>query len=125
MNKGLEDVADLGRELERQAIKAGYGSTVNPASVQKLVDAIVDYQVESKKMIEDLRKESDESSKEIAKIVEDGKKRHQEAVLSYQKTAQKKYDKGGFDLIKRPVESKNPLAIREISTERETNYNCK
>ena len=84
MNKGLEDIADLGRELERQAIKAGYGSTVSPKSVQKLVDAIVDYQVESKKMIEDLREEADESSKEIAKIVEDGKKRHQEAVLSYQ-----------------------------------------
>jgi len=87
MNKGLEDIADLGRELERQAIKAGYGSTVNPKSVQKLVDAIVDYQVESKKMIEDLRVEADESSKEIARIVEDGKKRHQEAVLSYQKEA--------------------------------------
>ncbi len=87
MNKGLEDIADLGRELERQAIKAGYGSTVSPKSVQKLVDAIVDYQVESKKMIEDLREEADESSKEIAKIVEDGKKRHQEAVLSYQKAA--------------------------------------
>ena len=30
VNKGLEDVADLGRELERAALKAGYGSTIDP-----------------------------------------------------------------------------------------------
>ncbi len=29
VNKGLEDVAELGRELERAALKAGYGSTIS------------------------------------------------------------------------------------------------
>lgn len=84
VNKGLEDVASLGRELEKQAIKAGYGSTISPKSVQKLVDAVVDYQLESKKLIEEMRKEADQSQKEISQIVEDGKKRHQEAILHYQ-----------------------------------------
>ena len=32
VNKWLEDVADLGNELERAALKAGYGSTINPES---------------------------------------------------------------------------------------------
>ena len=86
VNKGLEDVASLGRELERQAIKAGYGSTINPDSVQKLVDAIIDYQVESKKLIEELRVEADKSSKEITQIVEKGKKKHQAAILNYTST---------------------------------------
>ena len=86
VNKGLEDVADLGRELERAALKAGYGSTVNPQSVQKLVDAIVNYQKESREMIEQLRDESEKSAKEIEVIVEDGKKRYRDAVTKY-KTA--------------------------------------
>ena len=83
VNKGLEDVADLGRELERAALKAGYGSTVNPQSVKKLVDAIVDYQTESRKMIEELREQSAADTKEIERIVEDGKKRFKEAVVRH------------------------------------------
>ena len=83
VNKGLEDVADLGRELERAALKAGYGSTVNPQSVQRLVDAIVNYQTESRQMIEELRAQSEADTKEIERIVEDGKKRFKEAVIRH------------------------------------------
>lgn len=80
VNKGLEDIADLGRELERAALRAGYGSTINPESVQKLVDAITGFQVESLQMIAELRKESEESTKEIRKTVEAGKKKYQETL---------------------------------------------
>jgi hypothetical protein len=83
VNKGLEDVAELGRELEREAIKAGYGSTISPASVEKLVQAISDYQVESLNMIAELRKESEESSKAIRKVVEEGKRKYQETLARY------------------------------------------
>ncbi len=83
VNKGLEDVADLGRELERAALKAGYGSTINPESVQKLVDAISDFQIESLQMIAQLRKESDESTKAIRKSVEEGKKKYQETLARH------------------------------------------
>lgn len=83
LNKGLEDVADLGRELERAAMKAGYGSTIKAESVQKLVDAITAFQVESLTMIADLRKESEQNAREIRRVVEDGKRRYQETVARY------------------------------------------
>ena len=83
VNKGLEDVATLGRELERAALKAGYGSTIDPESVQKLVDAISSFQIESLEMIAELRKESDESTKAIRKSVEQGKKKYQETLARH------------------------------------------
>lgn len=83
VNKGLEDIADLGRELERAALKAGYGSTINPESVQKLVDAISGFQIESLEMIAQLRKESEQSTKEIRRAVEEGKKKYQETLAKH------------------------------------------
>ncbi len=83
VNKGLEDVAELGRDLERAALKAGYGSTISPESVEKLVTAITDYQVESLRMIADLRKESDQNAKEIRRVVEEGKKKFQETLTHF------------------------------------------
>lgn len=92
-NKGIEDIAELGRDLEKAALKAGYGSTISSQSVQKLVDAIVKYQVESKQTIEQLREESEKNSEEIAKIVEEGKQKCRNAIynfanqVEYKKTA--------------------------------------
>ncbi|MDH3583855.1 MAG: cell surface protein [Phycisphaerae bacterium] len=82
-NKGLEDVSELGRELERAALKAGYGSTISPESVQKLVDAIAGYQVESLEMIARLRKESEENAREIRRVVEEGKRRYQQTLARF------------------------------------------
>ena len=83
VNRGLEDVAELGRELERAALKAGYGSTIDPESVQKLVDAISGFQIESLEMIAELRKESEESTKAIRKSVEEGKKKYQDTLAKH------------------------------------------
>jgi len=83
VNKGLEDISTLGRELERAALKAGYGSTINPASVQKLVDAIAGFQVESLEMVATLRKESEEATRQIRASVEEGKRKYQETVAKH------------------------------------------
>ena len=83
VNKSLEDVSELGRELERAALKAGYGSTISSDSLEKLVHAISDYQVESLQMIATLRKESEENAREIRRVVEAGKKRYQESLAKF------------------------------------------
>jgi len=83
VNRGLEDVAELGTALEGAALRAGYGSTYNPQSVQKLVDAVVSYQEESRKTIEQLRTESTKNAQEISAIVEAGKKRARDAIVRY------------------------------------------
>jgi hypothetical protein len=83
VNRSLEDVADLGRELERAALRAGYGSTINPESVQKLVDAISSFQVESLEAVAQLRKESEQNAKEIRRVVEEGKRRFQETMARF------------------------------------------
>ena len=83
VNKGLEDVAELGRDLERAALKAGYGSTIDPKSVEKLVQAITDYQVDSLKLIANLREESETNAREIRRVVEAGKQRVQETVAKF------------------------------------------
>ncbi|PIV45048.1 MAG: cell surface protein [Candidatus Nealsonbacteria bacterium CG02_land_8_20_14_3_00_37_10] len=82
-SKGIEDIADLGVQLEKEALKAGYGPTINKDSVQKLVDAIVNYQIESIDIIEKLRKESTENAKEIEMIVNEGKRKYKEAIDNY------------------------------------------
>lgn len=83
VNKSLEDIAGLGRELEREALKAGYGSTVSPESLEKLVTAISDYQIESLQMIAELRKESEANAKQIRKVVEEGKRKYQETLAKF------------------------------------------
>lgn len=83
VNKSLEDVAELGRELERAALKAGYGSTVSPESLAKLVKSISDYQIESLQMIAELRKESEENAREIRRVVEEGKARYQSTLSKF------------------------------------------
>lgn len=83
LNKGIEAVANLGNNLEKAALKAGYGSTTDPASVQKLVDAVVNYQIESRQLIKQYRDESTKQSQEVEAIVEEGKKKVAELEQKY------------------------------------------
>ncbi len=89
MNKGLEDIAELGNKLERAAIQAGYGSTYNPESVKKLIDSIVSFQEESLSDIRRLRTESTENVKIVGQIVDEGKQRYKAAFEKFYSGQQK------------------------------------
>ena len=81
INKGIEQVATLGRDLEKAAVEAGYGKSLSSDAVQKLVDSIVAYHTETARDIDRLREESTNNANEIERIVEDGKRRTRNAIL--------------------------------------------
>ncbi len=82
-NKGLEDIAAISGNLERAAIEAGYGATINASSVQKLVDAIVSFQTESVRMIAEARERATQNAGEVERIVNDGKQKYKKALETF------------------------------------------
>ncbi len=75
IEQSLETLADIGVKVQEEALKAGYGPTVRAASVQKLVDSVVQYQENSRAIIEEMRVLATKNSEEIREAVEDGKRR--------------------------------------------------
>ncbi|WP_153768439.1 cell surface protein [Labrenzia sp. CE80] len=75
VNKSLETLAEIGDAVQTEALKAGYGPTVQAASVKKLVDSVVNFQVHSREIINEMRDMSTKNSEEIRTAVEDGKRR--------------------------------------------------
>ncbi|MBN9671354.1 cell surface protein [Roseibium aggregatum] len=75
VNKSLETLAEIGDEVQKKALEAGYGPTVAAASVKKLVDSVVNFQVQSREIITEMRDMSTKNSEEIRLAVEDGKRR--------------------------------------------------
>lgn len=81
--EGIKDIAAMTGKLE-EAVKVGYGKTIDSGAVKVLVDAIVDYQTKSIQWIGESRKLATENASLIENIVEDGKKRYSNAILNYQ-----------------------------------------
>ncbi|WP_421983734.1 cell surface protein [Roseibium sp.] len=75
INKSLETLAEIGDAVQKEALKAGYGPTVAAASVKKLVDSVVNFQVQSREIISEMRDMSTKNSEEIRNAVEEGKRR--------------------------------------------------
>lgn len=75
VNKSLETLAEIGDAVQEAALKAGYGPTVQAASVKKLVDSVVNFQINSRTIINEMREMSTKNSEEIRLAVEDGKRR--------------------------------------------------
>lgn len=88
INSGLEDVAEMGGKLEEAGIKAGYGATLSPESVSKLVESIVKYQETSRQLIEQMRDDATKNAKEIDQIVNDGASRCARAIAKYSQPSQ-------------------------------------
>ena len=75
VNKSLETLAEIGDAVQKKALEAGYGPTVAAASVKKLVDSVVNFQIQSREIITEMRDMSTKNSEEIRTAVEDGKRR--------------------------------------------------
>ncbi len=80
MNKGLEDLARTGGAQLEAGLRAGYGSTLQTSSVKALADAVVEFQASTIKLVDELRKESTQTAREIEAAAEDGKRRFVELV---------------------------------------------
>jgi ribosomal protein S25 len=86
VNKSLETMADIGAKVEERALEAAHGPTVRAEALQKLVDAVVEYQTTSRSTIKELRQANTANVQEIERIVEDGKQRARQAVVRYEST---------------------------------------
>ena len=75
MKKKFQDKKKQKNEVQKKALEAGYGPTVAAASVKKLVDSVVNFQVQSREIIDEMREMSTKNSEEIRTAVEDGKRR--------------------------------------------------
>jgi hypothetical protein len=75
ISKSLEDLAEIGGKVQEEAIKAGYGPTIRSDAVKGLVDSVVNFQVRSLEIIEEMRHLSTQNADEIRTAVEEGKQR--------------------------------------------------
>ena len=75
VSRSLEDLADIGGQVQKAALEAGYGPTIRAEAVKKLVDSVVSYQEHSREIIDEMRELSTRNAKEIGEAVEDGKRR--------------------------------------------------
>jgi len=81
INKGLESISTSGSKQLEEGLRAGYGSTIKAESLRTLMEAIINYQESSHKLIAELRNESISNAQEIDRIVEDGKQRFNNIIL--------------------------------------------
>ena len=75
VNQSLEVLSEVGGKVQEAAVRAGYGPTIRAESVRKLVESVVNFQVKSRVIIEEMRKQSTANAQEIREVVEEGKQR--------------------------------------------------
>ncbi|MGI9521084.1 MAG: cell surface protein [Hyphomicrobiaceae bacterium] len=75
VSESLDTLSEIGGKVQEEAIKAGYGPTVKAEAVKKLVDSVVNFQIRSREIIEEMRIMATRNSEEIRDAVEDGKRR--------------------------------------------------
>lgn len=75
MNRSLETLSEIGSQVQEEALRAGYGPTLQAESVKKLVDSVVNFQERSREIIAEMRELSTKNAQEIRDAVEDGKRR--------------------------------------------------
>ena len=76
MNESIETLANVGDDVLMQGTRAGYGPSLRAESVEKLVDAIADYQQRTYETTREMRQLATDNADEIARLVEAGKARY-------------------------------------------------
>jgi hypothetical protein len=74
ISRSLEDLAEIGGQVQEAAVRAGYGPTIRADAVKKLVDSVVSWQTRSREIIEEMRTQSTANAEEIRNAVEEGKR---------------------------------------------------
>lgn len=80
INQSLESLADLGNKQLEASARAGYGATINAKSVEKLANAIVDYQLSMNTLVTKLRDEATANANEVEAVTNAAKERFVELV---------------------------------------------
>lgn len=75
VSRSLEDLADIGGQVQQAALEAGYGPTIRAEAVKKLVDSVINYQEHSRAIIAEMRQLSTRNAEDIRDAVEQGKQR--------------------------------------------------
>jgi DNA repair exonuclease SbcCD ATPase subunit len=75
VNQSLETIAEVGGQVQEDALRAGYGPTIKAESVKKLVDSVVNFQEKSRSLIAEMRDLATRNEQEISAAVETGKQR--------------------------------------------------
>ncbi len=75
VSQSLETLAEVGGKVQEAALRAGYGPTIRANAVKTLVDSVVNYQVRSREIIDEMRAMATRNTAEIREAVEDGKRR--------------------------------------------------
>ncbi len=83
VNQSLETMSELGGKIEQEALEAAHGPTIRAEALQKLVDAVVEYQTTSRQRIRELRDAHSKNVVEIERIVEEGKEKARKVVAQY------------------------------------------
>ena len=82
INQSLETIADVGGQVQEDALRAGYGPTIKATSVKKLVDSVVNFQEKSRSLITEMRTLATQNEREIRTAVENSKKKMAELAHS-------------------------------------------
>ena len=75
LDRSLETLSEIGAQVQEEAIRAGYGPTIQAESVKQLVESVVSFQERSREIVAEMRELSTTNAEEIRQAVEDGKRR--------------------------------------------------
>lgn len=84
MKKGTEDalaaLTNTGTQLQENALREGYGATINASAVKALMDSVIAYQERSHEIIKEMRHVAAENAQILNATVEEGKNKLVELV---------------------------------------------